>query len=112
MKHFLQKLKQTPQDNTFESTLATIDRYYTFTPCAFKNGDLENSANQNNGSCKIFAFAQIHQLTQQETLHCFGDYYRIDVLGNPQNSDHQNIRYFISQGWPGIFFEKQPLSKK
>ncbi|VAW56377.1 Type III effector HopPmaJ [hydrothermal vent metagenome] len=111
MKDFLQTLKQAPQNNAFETSMAIIDQHYTFTPCEFNNGRLINEANQNNGSCKIFAFAQLHNLSEQQTLHCFGDYYRIDVLQNPGAEDHQNIRYFIKHGWDGISFSLLPLSK-
>jgi len=112
MKSFLEKIKTSPENNSFENTIATIDKNYFFTPCEFRNGDLLNTENQNNGSCKIFAFARLHNLTEQQTLHCFGDYYRTDVLKHPDSTDHQNIRHFIQQGWSGIDFVKQPLSKK
>jgi len=112
MKNFLQQLNDTPQNTSFEDTMLIIDQNYHFKPCEFKNGDLLNMENQNNGSCKIFAFAQLHNLTEQQTLHCFGDYYRSDVLKNPADTDHQNIRNFIKTGWNGISFNASPLSKK
>jgi len=34
-------------------------------------------------------FAQLQQLSQAETLACFGKYYREDVLQNPEGDDHQ-----------------------
>jgi len=112
MNNFLQQLKDAPESNSFENTIATIDQNYNFTPCEFKNGDLINAENQNNGSCKIFAFALLHNLSEQQTLHCFGDYYRVDVLKNPDSTDHQNIRNFIKSGWSGISFNSTPLSCK
>ena len=112
MKSFLQKIKDTPETNRFENTISVIDEHYTFTPCAFKNASLNNAVDENNGSCKIFAFAQLHKLTEQQTLHCFGDYYRVDVLENPTAADHQNIRNFMKSGWSGIEFSASPLSKK
>ena len=69
-----------------------------------------NEAGTNEGSCKIFAFAQLHHLSEQATLACFGQYYREDVLQNPQGNDHGNIRNFIKQGWQGITFESDVLS--
>jgi hypothetical protein len=56
---------------------------------AFKNGDQLNEVGQNSGSCKVFAFGQIHQFTVQQTLAMFGQHYR-DVLP-PQGTEHQNI---------------------
>ena len=97
----------TPLD--FNETIATIERYYAFTPCGFRNGALSNAPGQNSGSCKVFAFARAQQLNEQQTLHCFGQYYR-DVLQNPQGNDHQNIRNFIQFGWSGIKFDQEPLS--
>jgi len=112
MNQFLQQLKTTPENISFESTMAVIDKHYNFSPCEFSNGDLINAENQNNGSCKIFSFALLHNLTEQQTLHCFGDYYREDVLQNPLETDHQNIRHFIQSGWTGIKMNTNPLTSK
>ncbi len=46
-------------------------------------------AGQNNGSCKIFAFGLAQDLSPEQTLACFGQFYRNDVLGFPENTDHQ-----------------------
>ncbi len=109
---FLQRLAETPDAIAFSDTIAAIEAAYDFTPTAFRNGGLVNEAGQNNGSCKIFSFAQLHQLSPQHTLHCFGDYYRKDVLGNPDGTDHQNIRNFMRAGWAGIAFEGRALTPK
>jgi len=93
----------------FPEVMAVIDECYIFTPTAFNNGSQYNEANTNNGSCKIFAFAQMHNLDQQQTLNAFGDYYRVDVLGHPDASDHANIRNFMVSGWAGIRFEGAAL---
>ncbi len=112
MQQFLHTLETAPDSITFNGTIAVIDANYDFTPTAFRNGDLQNEAGQNNGSCKVFSFAQLHKLTPQQTLHCFGSYYRDDVLKNPQGSDHQNIRNFIKSGWDGIAFQGNALTAK
>lgn len=109
---FLEKLNTTPGDIEFEQTMAVIDDRYEFTATSFKNGDLVNAAGQNSGSCKIFAFAQLHNLSPAQTLACFGIYYRDDVLPNPDGTDHQNIRNFMQSGWAGIAFESMPLTAK
>ena len=98
----LQKINTAPQTVSFDEVIAAIDAGYRFTPTAFKNGEAHNEAGQNNGSCKIFAFARLHNLSEQQTLHCFGDYYRVDVLQNPQGDSHQNIRQFMQHGWAGV----------
>jgi hypothetical protein len=109
---FLQQLTRAPESIDFAATIATIEAAYTFTPTAFSNGALRNEAGQNNGSCKIFAFGRQHQLSVEQTLHCFGDYYRKDVLGNPDGIDHQNIRNFMRTGWTGVVFEGTALSPR
>jgi hypothetical protein len=109
---FLKKLDDTPENICFNDTLALIDALYDFTPTAFTNGAVRNEAGQNNGSCKLFSFAKLHGLSPQQTLACFGDYYRKDVLGNPQGADHQNIRNFMKNGWEGIKFEGKALKLK
>lgn len=109
---FLQRLNDTPDNITFTDTIAVIDALYDFTPTAFTNGDLRSEAGQNNGSCKIFSFARIQNLTPQKILHCFGAYYRDDVLKHPDSTDHQNIRNFMKTGWEGIRFEGEALKAK
>lgn len=109
LEEFLSKINAEPTRVSFSDTLDAIEANYTFKPTAFKNGDTYNEAGQNNGSCKIFAFAQKHNLTAYQTLHCFGTYYRNDVLNNPEGDDHQNIRNFIKYGWEGVEFEGEAL---
>lgn len=106
---FLQKLANTPEGVQFSDTMTAIESVYVFTPTAFKNGELLNQAGQNSGSCKLFSFARLQGFSPQKTLACFGDYYRKDVLGNPQGADHQNIRNFMKTGWAGIEFEGEAL---
>ncbi|MCG6339830.1 HopJ type III effector protein [Vibrio fluvialis] len=108
----LTQLTEQPENVVFAEVIATIDAYYDFTPTAFDNGETRNKANQNNGSCKIFAFAQLNQLSPEATLACFGDFYRQDVLQHPENDDHQNIRNFIRLGWDGVKFEGVALTAK
>lgn len=109
---FLNRLSNTPDAITFEETMEVIDQHYSFSPCKFSNGDIVNTENQNNGSCKIFAFAQLNKLSETLTLQCFGDYYRIDVLQNPDANDHGNIRNFMNTGWTGIEFKGTALTLK
>ena len=103
-------LNQAPVD--FKTVIELIDSEYNFTPTSFKNGQTLNQANTNNGSCKIFAFGKLNNLSQQATLNAFGDFYTKDVLENPTATDHQNIRNFMQTGWQGIEFEGEALSKK
>ncbi len=109
---FITRLNTAPDTIQFSDTLAVIDANYEFTPSAFQNGTTKNEAGQNSGSCKLFSFAKLQGLTEAQTLVCFGDYYRVDVLQNPNAQDHQNIRNFIQFGWNGIIFESDALSKK
>jgi hypothetical protein len=112
MKNLLHTLATAPDLVNFADTIAVIDAQYHFTPTAFRNGELDNAAGQNNGSCKVFFFAQLHQLTPQQTLHCFGSYYRDDVLQHPEATDHQNIRNFMQFGWDGVVFQGAALTAK
>ncbi|UOE37367.1 HopJ type III effector protein [Chryseobacterium oryzae] len=108
----LEQLKNSSESIDFKDVIAFIDEKYDFTPTKFTNGNTVNEANQNNGSCKIFSFAQLNNLSKEETLALFGDFYRIDVLQNPKGTDHQNIRNFIESGWNGISFEGEALQLK
>ncbi len=108
---FLNKLRNAPESIDFNELMAVIDEHYEFSNTAFSNGVLKNKAGENSGSCKLFAFAAQHNLTQQETLACFGAYYREDVLENPESDNHQNIRNFMQTGWIGIEFSGEVLRR-
>ncbi|MCG9788451.1 HopJ type III effector protein [Vibrio mediterranei] len=112
MDKFLKLLATKPNDVMFEQTMQVVDEHFDFSPVSFVNGETENRAGQNNGSCKIFAFAQIQGLDEPSTLACFGQFYRDDVLKNPDGSDHANIRNFIQHGWAGIRFDGVALTAK
>jgi len=107
---FLHRLRETPDQIEFADTIAAIDSHYDYTPTAFRNGDVDNAAGQNGGSCKIFAFARLKGLSVHETLACFGRYYRDDVLKHPEATDHQNIRNFMRSGWSGVAFAGEALT--
>lgn len=109
---FSNKIEQQATQISFKDTMAVIEENYLYTPTAFTNGDTKNAAGTNEGSCKIFAFAQLQNFDKETTLQCFGDYYRKDVLENPDGSDHANIRNFMLNGWEGILFESAALKSK
>lgn len=112
----ISQLNTTPESVSFDNVMAVITEHYEYTPTRFTNGFGEdaaiNDAGTNEGSCKIFAFAQLNNLSKAQTLHCFGDYYRKDVLEHPDATDHANIRNFITDGWDGIHFENFVLEPK
>lgn len=108
----LAQLKSNRETIQFNNVISFIDNHYDFTPTLFKNGNIINETDQNNGSCKVFSFAKLNDLSEEETLFLFGDFYRNDVLRNPEGIDHQNIRNFIKFGWDGISFEGEALRKK
>ena len=105
-------LDSNPASIDFSDVMALIDEKYDFKQTSFSNGGMTNEPGQNNGSCKLFAFAQLEGLSEQQTLLCFGKYYHEDVLGNPNGVDHQNIRNFMQNGWAGISFGEFPLTVK
>lgn len=112
-KEFLNRISNN-ETISFDDTMAVIADNYNYQATEFSNGlgddILVNAAGTNEGSCKIFAFAQLHQLNQDQTLQLFGDYYRQDVLQDPQGTGHQNIRLFIKYGWEGINFSGTVLT--
>ena len=108
----LEQLEQAQETINFKEVIAYIDENYDFTPTKFTNGNTINEANQNNGSCKVFSFAQLKNLSKEQTLSLFGEFYREDVLNNPDGTDHQNIRNFMKFGWDGISFDGEALKKK
>jgi hypothetical protein len=95
----------------FSDVLAYIEARYTHTATAFQNGAQANAADQNQGSAKVFAFAQLQGLDQAQTLSLFAEHYAA-VVATPEGTDHQNIRQFMQHGWDGIQFSGQALTAK
>lgn len=104
------------RDIVFAELMQLIADQYDYSPTLFTNGIeadcVTNEAGTNEGSCKLFAFAKLNQLNKTQTLLCFGEYYRVDVLLNPEGSDHANIRTFMKYGWDGIKFSGNALTVK
>ncbi|RWY48563.1 HopJ type III effector protein [Mucilaginibacter gilvus] len=113
MKEQLLTLISGLKENTiaFSEVITFIETYYKHQPTAFKNGEACNEATQNQGSAKVFAFAQINGLSAADTLYLFAEHYQ-SVLAHPAATDHQNIRQFIAHGWPGVVFEGEALVAK
>ena len=112
----VKQIKVNPEKIEFQQVITVIEEHYFYTPTQFTNGAANdciiNQAGENEGSCKIFSFAHDQNLDKSQTLHCFGQYYRDDVLNHPENIDHANIRNFIKYGWKGITFNGSALNYK
>lgn len=98
------------QEAKFSDVLDLINAHYEFTPTAFENGALHNAAGENSGSCRVFAFAKLHDLSDLDTLELFAEHY-LSVKATPTGEDHQNIRNFKHYGWEGIVFHGRPLKE-
>ena len=96
---------------TFADVIKFVETYYQHQPTAFKNGNAYNEATQNQGSAKVFAFAQLNNLNAEDTLYLFAEHHQ-SVLADPDGTDHQNIRQFMINGWSGIAFQGQALVSK
>lgn len=108
---FLTKI-QNNQKVSFQESIDIIATNYTYTPSRFINGNVVNEAGKNEGSCKLFYFAKLHNLSPEQTLSLFGDFYYQDVLTNPEGDNHANIRSFMKQGWAGIQYDGAALTPK
>lgn len=108
-KEFLEQLQDS--DNQFKTTLDFISEWFIFTPAAFQNGDVKNSVSENQGSCQVLALAELLKLSDQQTLHCFGEHYR-DVVATPDHDNHYNLRRLVKEGRTRIIFDHFPLVRK
>jgi hypothetical protein len=113
VEELIERINSAPESLDFTEVINTIETAYDYTPTRFRNGSgstaVTNDAGTNEGSCKIFAFGRLANLTEEQTLACFGSYYREDVLGHPHDHDHANIRNFMVTGWSGIEFDNEAL---
>jgi hypothetical protein len=99
-------------DLKFEDVIALIDKYYEYGLIEWKNGDIVNKQEENEGSAKVLSYAALSGMDKETTLKLWGQYYR-DVLANPDGTDHANIRNFMKYGWDGVPFENGiALTKK
>lgn len=98
-------------EHEFADTLAFITERYEYQPQAFRNGELENAAGENEGSCKTLGLALLEGLSDAEALLAFGEHYR-SVLATPNDTDHGNIRNLVAHGLAGVSFSGQPLARK
>ena len=96
---------------SFKDVIDFIETHYQHHPTAFRNGEAYNESTQNQGSAKVFAFAQLNELSKEDTLYLFAEHYQ-SVLAHPDEKDHQNIRQFMANGWNGITFEGEALVVK
>ena len=97
--------------SNFSEVIAHIEANYQYTPTAFKNGEVINAADQNQGSAKVLFFAQLNQMSKEDALALFAEHYQ-NVLENPAADSHQNIRNFMKYGWEGVSFDGVVLEKK
>jgi hypothetical protein len=88
----------------FEDVIELIDTHYENQLLEFRNGDMNNAADENAGSAKVLSYAALSQLDKETTLKLWGQYYR-EVLKDPDGDSHQNIRNFMKTGWEGVPFE-------
>ncbi|MEU6759752.1 HopJ type III effector protein [Streptomyces sp. NPDC046685] len=98
-------------EHAFADTLAFVSAHYAYEPQAFRNGELDNAAGENEGSCKTLGLALLEGLSDEEALLAFGEHYR-SVLATPDGTDHSNIRNLMAHGLAGVSFAGQPLTRK
>ena len=105
-----------PEQIGFQLVMDAIEELYDVSEVPFTVGDVTSKPGENMGSAKILSFAQLQtpqRLDEATTLQLFGEYYRVDVLANPDGNDHANIRNFMKVGWDGVSFpEGLALSPK
>ncbi|WP_320827676.1 HopJ type III effector protein [Reinekea sp.] len=111
LQQLLAAVYEQPESLVFDQVLNAINAEFDFSPTAFSNGELRNSAEQNQGSCQVLSFAHQAGLSQTHTLSLFAEHYRA-VLADPGGSNHANIRQFIQRGWRGVSFAQTPLTKR
>lgn len=108
-KDFIARLG-TPE-HVFADTLAFIEGHYHYQPSAFRNGAVENTTEQNQGSCKVLAMALDLGLSDEQALLCFAEHYQ-SVLADPEGNAHANIRALMAHGLAGVSFEHPPLARR
>ena len=91
---YINKIKTSGESLDFNETIVVIDANYNFTPTTFKNDDAINEAGKNSGSCKLFSFAQINQLTKQQTYVLNKLYKRLEEIPKSHPGDPKTKEKF------------------
>ncbi len=95
----------------FADVLTYIAARYKHQATAYRNGEQSNSAAENQGACRVLAFAQLHGLSPAQALSLFAEHWR-GVQADPNGQGHPNIRQFMQHGWAGLHFDAPPLQAK
>jgi len=73
-----------------------------------------NKAGENEGACRVLAFAKLHGLSKKEAVALFAQH-AADVAADPGGTSHRNIRGLMAGGMTSLRFEPfaaQPLKPK
>merc|ERR1719387_1709285 len=62
LESFMKRVKAEPDSIEFEETMAAIEDGYDYKAVAFKCGEVDSTAEQNQGSAKIFSLAKDKKL--------------------------------------------------
>jgi len=111
LNQFLDRLKGDPGSILLDEALDTIGELYEFTPVGFSNGEMRNEAGEAVRSCMLYAFGKLQNLSESQTLVCFGEHYR-EVLSDPHGTAHRTIRIFMRSGWARVKFDSMPLKAR
>ena len=101
---FNANVEMSADDLKFEEVMELIDEHYESGLIEWKNGDIVNKPDENEGSAKLLSYAALSNMDKETTLKLWGQYYR-EVLADPDGDSHQNIRNFMKTGWDGVPFE-------
>jgi hypothetical protein len=111
LNEFMDRLNSEPGSIRLDEALETIGELYEFTPVGFSNGAMRNEAGDAVRSCMLYAFGKLQNLSESQTLACFGEHYR-EVLSDPHGTAHRTIRIFMRSGWAGVKFDSMPLKAR
>ena len=68
----IEQLENTPENVEFDQVISIIAENYNYQPTSFTNGVDDNmainEAGTNEGSCKLFSFGLLNQLSDTEML--------------------------------------------
>lgn len=106
---FLNQLATDPASVTLDAALAVIAAHYDVDPCGYTLAGVRFEPDRAWRSCQLYAFGLLHHLPKEQTLACFGHHYQVDVLGDPEGTDHQTVRLFLKHGWDALTLDAMPL---
>lgn len=94
-KQFAEDVKANKLQPSMQDSLALVDKHYNYFEVPFSCAEVQNKANENIEAAKLFCFALMTQMNEEQTIRLFG---------GEGNMNDKNLQAFKKYGWSKVSF--------